>query len=86
MAEILRTYTTYELNFGGGNLNVRRRFRSLNDAATRFAEVVTRLDRDENFSAAFASLYQRNPDGEGTGILGWTKTSDERRTDEGEDF
>ena len=58
---------------------------SSNDASTRFAEQVVEYDKDPKVSAAWVHL-ERLPDRiypEGQFILAWTKTSDERPTEEG---
>jgi hypothetical protein len=84
----VRTATIYKLQWGGGpKLPEERYFRSdhLSDAATRFSEVVTQMDGDTNISACWVHL-SRLPDSiypEGTDLIHWTKTSDERPTQAG---
>lgn len=79
---------SYVLQFGGdGNPAQRLRFPALqqNDAVVRFSENVTRLDQDATVGGAYVQLYATGADGEKTQhVLGWTKTSNERPTADGE--
>jgi hypothetical protein len=80
--------TIYKLTHGNGlGEKAEPRYFSVffDDAATRFAEQVVKYDKDPEISAAWVHL-DRLPDSiypEGSHILGWTKTSDERPTEEG---
>lgn len=81
--------TIYELSWGaGGHIREQRRyFRPENqtDAVVRLAERVLEMDRNPAIFAAWATL-KRLPDSiypEGLTLVSWTKTSDERPTEEG---
>lgn len=82
--------TIYKLTWGaGGHVPEQTRFfhpTHASDAAMRFAERVIEMDRDLAISAAYVNL-KRLPDSifpEGMDLMAWTKTSDERRTVDGE--
>ncbi|MDE2105099.1 MAG: hypothetical protein KGL39_48115 [Patescibacteria group bacterium] len=82
-------YTVYELRYGSNLTKETRKCfpaHNYNDAVVRFAETVVAMDRISDFWAAWASLEKRDPDGVGTNLASWTKTSNETPTVEGEDF
>lgn len=75
--------TVYELVWGSDRAPEQRRYfepTRHTDAVVRLSERVIEMDRDPNVSAAYASLRQLP---EGNTLAAWTKTSDERPTDEG---
>lgn len=79
--------TKYELSWGAAKVHPeqRRLFHAnrgeTNDAMTRYAEKIVELDRDERVWAGWVRLRQIEP---AHFDIGWTKTSDERPTVEGE--
>lgn len=82
--------TIYKLTWGAADFIQRQeRFFShdrLSDAVVRLSERVLEMDRNPDIWAAYASI-ERLPDKcfpNGLHIIGWTKTSDERPTIEGE--
>lgn len=81
----MQPMTIYKLSWGGGpNPNEERFFRPEHstDAAVKFSERVSEMDRDPNLSAAWVHL-SRLPDSiypQGMGLITWTKTSGERPT------
>lgn len=82
--------TSFELSWGAYGVvepAQKRIFQPFNqnDAVTRFAERVVELDRNPRVSAGWVHLKKLDtlPERE-TWIASWTKTSDERPTEEGE--
>lgn len=79
--------TVYQVGWGSSDVPEQKRYfnvHHLSDAVVRFAERVLELDRAPA-NAAFAYL-NRLPDSvcpQGETMAAWTKTSDERPTDEG---
>ena len=80
--------TIYKLKWGSDHNPEKIRFfkpHHCNDVVTRFSEYVIEFDRNPKIFAAYVHL-ERLPDSifpEGKWIMGWTKTSDERPTEEG---
>lgn len=81
--------TIYELSWGAsGHIPEQRRYfppDRQTDAVVRLSERVLEMDRNPEIWAAWAAL-KRLPDSinpEGMTLVHWTKTSDERPTDEG---